>query len=69
MYDEAINNYKKAIEMDPNDEIVYYNMARAYFEKGDAGSAIKSLESAIKIKPDFKEGIKALEFIKKRFKK
>ena len=55
--------------MDPNDEVLYYNMARAYFEKGEADSAIKSLESAIKIKPDFKEGIKALEFIKKRFKK
>ena len=66
MYDDAIRNYNKALEIDPNDEVLYYNLARAYFEKGEADNAIKSLEKAIKVNPDFAEAKKALEFIKKK---
>ena len=66
MYNEAINNYKKAIEIDPNDEVLYYNMARAYFEKGEMENAMESLKKGIKICPDFTEAKKALEFIKKK---
>ncbi len=66
MFDEAIKNYKKAIAIDPNDEVLYYNLARAYYEKKEYDKAIKNLEKALKLKPDFKEAIKALEFIKRK---
>ncbi|MFQ5561782.1 MAG: tetratricopeptide repeat protein, partial [Nitrospinota bacterium] len=35
MYDEAIENYQKAISIDEKDEYLYYNLGRAFKEKGD----------------------------------
>ncbi len=68
MYDEAIKNYQKAILIDPNDEVLYYNLARAYYEKKEYENAIKNLEKALKLNPDFKEAKKALIYIKKKVK-
>ncbi|MGK7345089.1 MAG: tetratricopeptide repeat protein [Candidatus Nitrospinota bacterium M3_3B_026] len=55
MYDMAIENYDKAVSIDPDDEALYFNMGRAYHEKGDDAKAKKSLEKALSLKPDFKE--------------
>ncbi len=66
MYDEAIKNYKKAIAIDPEDEVLYYNLARAYYEKKEYDEAIKNLKKALELKPDFIEAKKALEFIKRK---
>ncbi|MBI5815145.1 MAG: tetratricopeptide repeat protein [Nitrospinae bacterium] len=55
MYDLAVTNYTKAIEIDPDDEALYFNMARALHENGNASDAVKCLEQALKIKPDFNE--------------
>lgn len=60
MYDMAIENYKKAISIDDKDEALYFNMARAYQEKGETQDAIKNLDKALKIEPDFMEA-KALQ--------
>ncbi len=68
LYDNAINNYNKALAIDPNDEILYYNLARAYFEKQDLENTKKSLEKALEINPDFSEAKKFLNFINKRIK-
>jgi tetratricopeptide (TPR) repeat protein len=34
MYGEAIRNYRKALSIDPEDEVLYFNLARAFFEQG-----------------------------------
>ncbi len=68
MYEEAFNNYQKAISMDPNDEILYYNMARAYYDKGELETAIKIFQQALTINPNFTEAKKALDFITRKMK-
>ena len=68
LYDNAINNYNKALAIDPNDEILYYNLARAYFEKQNFENVRKTLEKALKINPNFTEAKKFLNFINKRTK-
>jgi len=35
LHDQAIAAFAKALKLDPGDENLYYNMARAYYEKGD----------------------------------
>lgn len=55
MYDMAIENYQKAISIDPDDEALHFNVGRAYHEKGDLKEAIASLNKALSIDPDFKE--------------
>lgn len=62
MFEEAISNYRKAISIDPNDEILYYNLGRAYFEQGDREKAADQLKSALTKKPDFSD---AQEFLSK----
>ena len=55
MIEEAISNYLKAIEIDPKDEVLYHNLAGAYYKQGDPEKAIAQLKLALKLKPDFKE--------------
>ena len=64
MYDEAIGNYEKAISIDPKDENLYYNLGRAYKEKGDFKTAYEKVKKALELKPDFKEAQESLEFLK-----
>lgn len=60
LYDLAIENYEKAISIDNEDEALYFNIARAYQESGQMGEAIKNLDKALVIDPDFREA-KALK--------
>jgi tetratricopeptide (TPR) repeat protein len=60
LLEEAIANYSKAIEIDPEDAVIFYNLSRAYFEKGEAEQAVIQLKKALSLKPDFLE---AQEFL------
>jgi tetratricopeptide (TPR) repeat protein len=53
---EAEKNYSKALMITPEDENLYYNMGRAYYESGDPEKAEKFLASAMKLNPAFREG-------------
>ncbi len=63
MLDEAIVNYQKALTLDPEDWVLYYNLGRAYFEKGEVVQTLDQLQAAIRIKPDFEEAEKFLQSI------
>ena len=60
--DEAISHYEKAISISPDDEHLYFNLARAYFEKQEKEKAKKWVKIAIRSAPDFTE---AREFLNK----
>ena len=64
-YDEAILFYDKAIAVNEGDENLYFNTARAYFEKGDFGEAISYLEAAVRINPGFVEAHKFIRYCQK----
>jgi len=55
-FDEAISNYSKAISASPQDENLYYNVARAYFDAGKLDWAADYLGKSLKINSEFKEG-------------
>ena len=42
--DEAIRNYERALYLDKDDEILHYNIAHAYFKKGEIAQGAKTLE-------------------------
>jgi tetratricopeptide (TPR) repeat protein len=50
-YDNAIADYTRAIEIDPNDAWAYCNRGGAYDEKGDYDKAIADYTQAIEIDP------------------
>lgn len=63
MFQEAISNYLRAISIDPKDEVLYYNLGRAFYEEGRRKEAIDHLKHALTIKPDFQEAREFLEMI------
>jgi tetratricopeptide (TPR) repeat protein len=65
-YDGALSCYNAGIELCPKEEGLHYNMARACFEKGDATGALRCLEAALKINPDFAPGKDLQNFIKNK---
>ncbi|MBI4379081.1 MAG: tetratricopeptide repeat protein [Nitrospinae bacterium] len=65
-YLEAIEEYKKALRLDPDDEAVHYNMGRAYIEADMKSEAISSFKKALQIDPYFKECKEMLEGLEKK---
>lgn len=67
-YDRAIAHMKKAISIQPQDEHLYYNLARIHVEHNDWEDAGNAIDAALTIDPDFEAGKKLKGYIAtKRF--
>jgi tetratricopeptide (TPR) repeat protein len=51
-FSEAIKEYKKALEINPNDSEIYSAMARTYLNQRNPQEAIKSAQKAVELNPD-----------------
>lgn len=49
--DEAIRELTEALRLDPDDDVAYAMMARAYWDKAAWARAVESADHAVKIKP------------------
>lgn len=58
--DQAIHYYRKALDIDPDEEYVLYNLAYAFLMKGERQKAAGSLQKALDIQPDFEQAQKLL---------
>ncbi|MCX5854676.1 MAG: tetratricopeptide repeat protein [Deltaproteobacteria bacterium] len=67
-FEKAIKTFKKALFIRPDDEGLYYNLARVYIEAEDWKSARNAMQEALKPSPDFQEGIQLMAFIDKNMK-
>ena len=54
-FDAAIDSYKLAIRINPNQAVTYNNLGVALNNKGDFDAAISSYKQALEIKPDYAE--------------
>jgi tetratricopeptide (TPR) repeat protein len=66
LYDEAIGHYQKALSIVEDDENLYYNLGRAYYEKGDRSLAVEWLKRALSINPGFAEGQRFLALVEQQ---
>jgi len=64
-YENAVRFYSRALELNALDEHVYFNMARAYFEKGALDECMCQLNIALSIAPEFAEAKKFLAHCQK----
>jgi tetratricopeptide (TPR) repeat protein len=48
-YDEAIAEFGKALELDPNDGFTHFNLGQAYEFKGDLSNALAELQKAYQL--------------------
>ena len=53
-YTEAISDYTRAIELDPQNNYLFLWRVLAYREKSEYKEAIKDLKKSIHLDPDFK---------------
>lgn len=54
-YDDAIRFYRKALEVNGNDENLYFNIARAYHGKGELKEAREHILMCLKLNPRHRE--------------
>ncbi len=66
MVDQAIEYYSRALSMTETDENLHYNMARAYFEKGDTAKCREHLVRAKQLNPEHEEVLKFLAYLDKK---
>ena len=66
MLDQAIEYYTKGIDVSSNDENLYYNLARVYFDQEDYEQAAQTLGKCLKLNPEMKEGLVMLNHMKKK---
>jgi stress-induced-phosphoprotein 1 len=55
-YDEAIQAYTEAINLDPTDHVFFSNRSAAYLSKGDAANALSDGERCVQLKSDWAKG-------------
>ncbi|MBN1545644.1 MAG: tetratricopeptide repeat protein [Syntrophaceae bacterium] len=65
-YDKAITQYLKAIAVQPADENLFYNLARAHLEKDELKEAEDAMKHGLEINPQFREGICLNQYIIER---
>jgi tetratricopeptide (TPR) repeat protein len=53
--EEAIKYYGKALEYNEKDDHLHFNMARAYYDKGEFGKCEQHVERALELNPEFRE--------------
>ncbi|KAF8225811.1 TPR-like protein [Tricholoma matsutake] len=66
-FDEAIDAYNKAINLNPTNPVYFSNRAAAYSSKGDHLSAISDAEQAIAVDPRFVKAYHRLGHVIRRF--
>ena len=62
-HDLAQALYRKALVFHPRDEHLLYNLARALYQGGDPAGALKALEEALEINPEFVEAVELKKLV------
>ncbi|MBG0791305.1 MAG: tetratricopeptide repeat protein [Desulfovibrionaceae bacterium] len=66
LFDQAVEYYGRALEITDDDENLYYNLARAHFERGDLDECRENLEKALELNPDLDSARQFLDYLDKR---
>src|SRR5436309_4385746 len=60
MANPRIEPLKKVLAIDPNDEVAWFGLGKAYMEDASFEEAVKALEGCIKVKPTYSAAYYAL---------
>lgn len=60
MANPKIEPLKKVLAIDPNDEVAWFGLGKAYMEDENFEEAVKALEGCIKVKPTYSAAYYAL---------
>lgn len=60
MANPRIEPLKKVLTIDPNDEVAWFGLGKAYMDDGNYAEAVNALESCIRVKPTYSAAYYAL---------
>jgi len=63
MYDDAVKNYNRTIQIDPDDPILYYNLSLALFHSEQIAAAKKFLETSLELDGGFEDAQKLMRLV------
>ncbi len=66
IYALALQHHTKALELSPNDENVWFNLARVYYSLGNLEKAMEYLRRVLAANPGMKEGLIFMEFLQRK---
>jgi len=69
LLDVALKHYNRALGLSPEDENLYHNLARVYYEKGDMEKALEHLDKSLELNPDLKESQMFKRYLAKKKKR
>jgi chemotaxis protein CheX len=55
MYDEAISMYRRALQVTKEDENLWFNLARAYYQDGKKNLARQAIHRCLRLNPEMQE--------------
>ena len=53
MSQDRIEQFKKVLEMDPNDEVIRFGLGKLYAEAGKHEEAVEQLREVLRLKPEY----------------
>ncbi|MDD5168474.1 MAG: tetratricopeptide repeat protein [Syntrophales bacterium] len=63
-FDLAISEFRKVVSLCPDDEGLYYNLARVYLDKKEWDTAEETIAESLIVNEAFPEGLKLLAYIR-----
>lgn len=63
---QAVDYYKRALELSDDDENLWYNLARAQYERGDHEKCVEAVTRCLQLNPSHEEGETMMEFLKRK---
>lgn len=66
MLDQALEYYLRGEELEQNDENLFHNIARVYYEKGELGMCVDYLKRSLSINPDMEESKMFMDYLDKQ---
>ncbi len=67
-FEEAVLNYLEALQIEPRNPGLHFNLGTAYFKTEKNKQAAESYRAALSLDPDFKEAANALRYLEKHFR-
>ena len=53
MANPKIEQFKKVLAIDPNDEVMWFGLGRAYMDEGNFDEAARAMKECVKVKPTY----------------
>ena len=68
IYALALRHHTKALELAPNDENIWFNLARVHYSLGNLDKALEYLNRILKANPDMREGRLFMDYLQQKKK-